>query len=160
MNEKLFSRDTFPSLAQTISTLVHRVTSHYYYRDYCSEKYPEMNAHKCAIAIGFFKPASEFNTMLTGMKRIFIPSQHIEGITKDAIDEYKFIDSVFEIDGELYDNEDHYTYEQTKKLKEEGGFKDQEAASNFNKAVDDVLAKDELWWKNLISYEFNLINKS
>jgi hypothetical protein len=61
--------------------------------------------------------------MLTGARRIYIPDQHNESIGRDQIDEYKYIDDVFEVDGELYDNEDHYTYVQTKIAEEKGDFK-------------------------------------
>jgi len=56
---------------------------------------------------GDYKPLSEFNNMLTNMKRIYIPNNHDD--LKNAIIEMKEIDDVFEADGELFDNVDHWT---------------------------------------------------
>jgi len=67
---------THPDLAQTIYAFVQQVTGFYYLRDHCEKAYPDFNAHKCALTHGFYKPLSEYNKMLTGMKRIFIPDQH------------------------------------------------------------------------------------
>ena len=57
------------------------------------------------------------------------------------IAEYKYIDDVFEVDGVLYDNEDHYTDEQTEAAKAKGEFK----ADDAKKFIDEKLTeKDEL----------------
>jgi hypothetical protein len=79
-----------------------------------------VDAHKCALTHGAFKPLSEFNTMLTNMKRMYLPKQHDD--LANAIPEHRDIDDVFEVDGVLYDNEDHYTEVQAKIAKDKGEF--------------------------------------
>jgi len=98
---------TSDSLAQIIHAFTQQVTSFYYQRDYCEKNYPDFNAHKCALSIVNFKPLNEYGLMLTNMKRMYLPDQHDD--LKDGIIEYKEIDEVFEADGVLYDNVDHYT---------------------------------------------------
>ena len=142
MKGEWFDSVKFPSLPQIIAGFTQHVTSFYYLRDYCEKAYPDFSAHKCALTHIGFKPMREYNTMLLKSQRIYIPDDH-KIDKKDMIKEYKTIDDTFEVDGVLYDNEDHYTEDQTEKAKEAGlgTF----AADDAKAFIDQKLAeKDEL----------------
>jgi len=101
-----FDFGKFPDLAQTLSAFTQIVTGHYYLKDYCQETYPTWNAHKCALTQGSYKPISEYNKMLTSTKRIYIPDLHDN--LYNATIEMREIDDIFEVDGVMYDNVNHY----------------------------------------------------
>ena len=138
MRRVWFSATEYPSLSQTIHGFTQQAYGFYYLRDYCEKNYPDRNPHKCALTMAAFKPLAEYGTMLTGAKRIYLPDQHDD--LKAAVVEMREIDDVFEVDGELYDSEDHYTAVETQRAKERGDTKGLEAGRYFEEAA----AKDEL----------------
>jgi len=95
-----------------LSPVVNSVSSYKDLRDYCKEKYPKYNSHKCAFVYLYAKPWEEYNKQLDeDHSAVVDPRSHYDPKNIDIN-----TDDYFEADGEFYNDLFHYEAVESEKM--------------------------------------------